>query len=254
MVGGFKGVPGEPKAFSLISIKLRGKIVLEIASEIVEGTFIKEKKSRFIGLIRVKGEVEECYVPNSSRMERYLNLKNKQVLLTVNKNTMGRTRYSLFAVKHYNSYILLNLNLVNAVLEIVINNNYLLSSKGYQISRERNVEGYKADLLLESGEEKIIIEAKGIISTKSSVLFPTVYSDRFTKQLCKIKQFLHKGWQVHYFFVSLSPFVSQITLDSSKGEYYSLIKDCIKLGMKTHAFSVSYKAKRIEVNKAVAIK
>jgi DNA-binding sugar fermentation-stimulating protein len=227
---------------------------LEKANEIVEGIFIKENKNRFIGLIRVNGEVEECYIPNSSRMEKYLNLINKRVLLTVNKTTKGRTRYSLFAVKHYKSYILLNLNLVNDILEKVIKSNCLLPSQCYQISKEKKVDGYKADLFLENGKEKIIVEAKGIISTKSSVLFPIVYSDRFINQLNKIKQFLHKGWQVHYFFVSLSPFVRQLTLDSSKEEYYSLIKDCIKLGMKTHAFSVSYKAKSIEVNKAVAIK
>jgi len=62
-----------------------------------------------------------------------------------------------------------------------------IPSKCYQITKERLVAGYKADLLLEDSEDKIIVEAKGIISTKKAVLFPTVYSDRFTKQLLKLK-------------------------------------------------------------------
>lgn len=227
---------------------VEGVTELQISEEVIEGTFLKECKNRFVCLVLINNEVIECYVPNSSRMEKYLKLKDKQVLLTVNKKINGRTKYSLFAVKHYSSYILLNLNNVNNLLEIAISSNGLYPTNKFQIHREREFEGYKSDLLLESDEEKIIIEAKGIISTKRTVFFPNVYSERFIRQLTKLKEFLQRGMKVHYFLISLSPFVKQINVDTSKGDYYSLFKDCIGLGMKVQAFSVNYKTNAIVFN------
>lgn len=226
---------------------------MRIDLEIIEGIFIEESKNRFIGLVQIDNHVIECYIPNSSKMGRYLRLKNKQVLLTINKKNR-RTKYSLFAVKHYSSYILLNLNMVNNILEAAITNRWLFPASGYDIYKERIVGNYKTDLLLENCERKIVIEAKGIISAGKTVLFPTVYSERFTNQLLQLKQLLLAGWEVHYIFVSLSPFVKEISLDTSKQKYYSLIKNCLDLGMKTQAFSVCYQNEVVKFRNYVSIK
>lgn len=218
-----------------------------MTDDLIKANFIKEMKNRFVGLVKINNEIVECFIPNSSKMEKYLKLKNKKVLLTHNKKANGRTKYTLFAVKHYNSYILLNLNHVNDILATIIKENNLFPANTYQIYKERTVGGYKADLFLKGSEDKIIIEAKGIISTKKAVLFPKLNSVRFINQLTKLKQLLSNGWKVHYFLVSLSPFVSQITLDTSKPEYLNLFRDCIELGMKTQGFSVNYKNNEMQI-------
>lgn len=88
-------------------------------NQLIEGVFIEESKNRFLCKVLIDNKVCECYVPSSSRIENYLNVKGKKVLLTPNKSN-SRTNYSLFAVKFYNKYILLNLNLTNKVVESII--------------------------------------------------------------------------------------------------------------------------------------
>lgn len=221
--------------------------------KVVQGVFLKESKYRFISLVNVDNEIVECYVPNSSRMGKYVRLKNKKVLLTINKNVNGRTKYTLFAVKYYNSYILLNLNQVNRILEIAISHNWLYPLTYYNIYKEQKIDDYRADIMLKNENEKIIVEAKGIISTNKVVLFPKVYSDRFITQLTKLKEFLLEGLKVHYYFVSLSKYVQQIVIDINRRDYYNLISECISLGMEIKAFSINYKDGSIYFNKLLSV-
>jgi len=77
----------------------------------IEGIFKSESKNRFLCNVLVNGKLCECYIPSSSKLSPLVNLKGKKVLLTLNKGTNNRTKYSVFAVQHYRKYILLNLNI-----------------------------------------------------------------------------------------------------------------------------------------------
>ncbi|MED1947216.1 MULTISPECIES: DNA/RNA nuclease SfsA [Brevibacillus] len=221
--------------------------------ELVEGIFIEESKNRFLCTVKINGVPCECYVPSSSRIENYLKLKNKVVLLTINK-AGKRTKYSLFAVQYYNGYILLNLNLVNRIVESLISHNMLKQLNGFSIQREQVVDSYKTDLLLTNRyNEKIIVEVKGIISSKKEANFPSVFSERAISQLILIKDMLLKGYKIFYLIVSLSPVVNKIKLDDKYSEYTSLLKECISLGMNLLAFSLKFEDNTIKYNGRIKI-
>lgn len=224
-----------------------------LISPLIEATFIEECENRFICIVDINGQEVECYIPNTSKISKYISLNNKKVLLTKNKNVKGRTKYTLFGIEYNNSFILLNANFVNQIIETSIESSDLLDLSDYKIFKEKKINNYRADLVLENNKSKIIIEGKGIISTESSILFPTVYSERFIKQLLSIRNFLQRGWTVHYYLVSLSPFVKEIALDKSKKTYYSLINACINDGMLLRAFSVIYTGSKIEFKNFITI-
>ncbi|EFM10717.1 DNA-binding protein stimulates sugar fermentation-like protein [Paenibacillus curdlanolyticus YK9] len=222
--------------------------------DITKGTFIKESKNRFLCTVMIDGLVNECYVPSSSRIENYLKLKNREVLLTKNKSKNRRTEYSLFAVKYYNKYILVNLNMVNSIVQFLIQENKLKSLSSFSIKREHIINGYKTDLLIENDEgNRNIIEVKGVISSKQEVMFPSVYSERAIFQLSRIKQLLHEGEKVTYIITSLSPTVRRIKLDDTYREYYHSFKECLDLGMQTQAFSVNFHNGEIIFGKRIRI-
>lgn len=209
--------------------------------EFSEGIFIKESKNRFLCEVLINGVVEECYVPNSSKIGKYLNVRNKTVLLTTNTGTKGRTRYSLFAVKYYGKYILLNLNKVNDLLSYYIREIEIKKSNPYTISREEILNGYKADLVIrDTNLNEKMIEAKAVIDTKHTTSFPKVHSDRAIKQLLKIKAFLEKGHKVEYYLVSLSPIVRVVRIDNSFSEFYKLFFECIEKGLIVKGISVDF--------------
>ncbi|MCS7460378.1 DNA/RNA nuclease SfsA [Paenibacillus doosanensis] len=221
----------------------------------IKGVFVEESKNRFLCIVLIENELCECYVPSSSRIENYLKLKGREVLLTANKGTNKRTKFSLFAVKYYNKYILINLNMVDQIVETMIIDNKIKKLSGTRLKREQTIEGYKADIMIENhGNNKAtIIEVKGIISAFREARFPSVFSERAIVQLQKIKGLLQRGYKVVYLIVSLSPILKKINIDSNFSQYHSLLLECIELGMELRSFSVSFNEGRIEYKQKVSI-
>lgn len=221
--------------------------------KIINGIFIEESKNRFLCTVIIDNEICECYVPSSSRIENYLNLKGREVLLTKNKGTNKRTQFSLFAVKYYNKYILINLNMVNKIVGDMILEKKIKHLSGTGLRREQIIDGYKTDLLVEKNGESTIVEIKGVISAHRKVNFPSVASERATIQLKKIKELLQRGYKVVYLIVSLSPIVKKIVLDPAFSEYYYLLNECVELGMRLMGFSLSYEEGSISYNQKLSI-
>lgn len=197
--------------------------------QFIKGKFIEECPNRFLALVDIDEEVRECYVPSSSRLSNYLKLEGKEVLLTENKNKKSRTKYTLYAVKYYGKYILLNLNNINKI----VGQKYLNRS---DISYEKNIAGYKSDIYLNN--DKKIIEIKGLIGIKKEIYFPTVYSERAIIQLEKLKALLLEGYKVEYYLVSLSPIIRKINKNPIFNEYLEKFSECISLGMTVNTLAI----------------
>lgn len=217
-----------------------------IDNKYIDGIFISESKNRFICLVMIEDEIHECYVSSSARLENFISLKNKRVLLLENKGTAKRTKYSLFAMYHRNKLILLNLNTVNTMFEMVIESGRYKEYLGYEsIKREAIINGYKSDLYL-YGIDKIIIENKSIISVKKEASFPSVYSERSIMQLKKLYVILNDGFKVFYNIVSLSPFVKTIKIEKMQTEYFEYLTKCIHNGMIVNGYSLSLESNGIK--------
>lgn len=213
---------------------------MEIKDCLVTGKFIRECKNRFLCEVFVEGERLECYVPSASKLNNYIKLRNKEVLLVENKGKNTRTKYSLFAVKHYNKYIMLNLNIVNKLVE-----NYIKTNFTYErIWCEKFIEGYKADFILQEKELEIV-EAKGVISTSRDIIFPSVFSERAINQLLVLLKLVKAGYEASYFYVSLSPNIRNIKINSEDIEYSRLLRECINNGMKIFGLRAVLNGKHI---------
>lgn len=223
---------------------------MTILDELAEGIFIEESKNRFLCSVLIKEMIYECYVPSASKLRNYLNMKNKKVLLLKNNKNNLRTKYSIFAVKYYNKYIILNMSVINKILEEYLREKYTFRS----IEREKYFHGYKSDLLV-LGEIPIMIEAKGIISAKREIKFPTVYCQRAIDQLKKIRKLLIEGYKVEYYIISLSPTVKVVKIndDLKFKEYTDLLISCIDLGMLFNGFNIEFKNNNIEVGYTIKI-
>jgi sugar fermentation stimulation protein A len=220
--------------------------------ELIAGIFIEESKNRFICRVLVNDIILECYVPSSARLENFIKLKNKRVLLMTNKGKDKRTKYTLFAVYHRKRLIMLNLNIVNRLFESIIKSGQYAEYYGYNtVKRESEHKGYKADILLE-GTEKLIIENKALISVNKAVTFPTVYSERAVAQLKKLDGLLCEGCKVYYNFIALSPFISSVQTSTEEVEYNKAFAQCVSHGMQVNGYRLYYednslKSKRIQV-------
>lgn len=225
---------------------------VDAPTKYIEGIFVQELKNRFLCEVLIDGVSTVCYVPSSCHLSNFLKLKGKKVLLVPIQSPKSRTKFALFAVKHKRSFIFLNTSLANRAIENSINSRrFSFLGKRKQVNKEHIAHGYKADLYI--SDTDTLVEIKSIISTDSSAIFPTVYSERTQKQLLQLQTLLAEGVRVCFFVVSLSPYVTEIVIDQST-PFYRELKSCIDLGMEIAAFTCRLIDGTPKIDKCIRIK
>ncbi len=218
----------------------------------IEGIFIKEQKNRFICEVMVEDEVIECYVPSSCRLDNFIDLHGKRVLLLPTETPGARTRYSLFAVPYKRNYILLNIGKVNSVIERNIEKRYFsVLGKRTEVYREYKIGSYKSDLYIENS--KTLVEVKSILSLDKTAIFPTVFSKRTLDQLTEISSLLDNDCNAALVIASLNPYVEDIKIVTSSPFYKALIP-CIEKGMQLIAVSLHVCQGEVRIKQKINIK
>ena len=178
--------------------------------KLYKGIFINELPNRFLCNVIIYGKTEKCYLPFNTKLNKYFILNKNEVLLKNIKKKKSKTRYSIFAIKINNHYVLVNLSYANFLL---YSN---LMSKTFSFLGERSIfkkeyyilPNYKTDIFIP--ETKTIIEVKTVIGFTETVLFPIEYSERFYNQLQSIFSMLKRGYRACIFICILT---SVATLD-----------------------------------------
>lgn len=163
-------------------------------SELKVGRFISESKNRFLCVVNIDGTEEICYIASSCRLDNFIDLRGKSVLLQRNKGVNERTRYSLIGVQYKRNYIILNTSWANkAIDESFLKRRFSFLERRKDFQTEINVCGYKTDFFIPNS--KTIIEVKSVIATEETAVFPTVYSERTLKQLKKMANLIDMGYK-----------------------------------------------------------
>ena len=209
-------------------------------TEIKTGIFKEEIKNRFLCLVNVDGSDTVCYIPSSCRLSNFIDLTNREVMLSPIKKANARTKYSVWAVKYRGSFVPLNLSSANETIYCSLQRR-LFSFLGdrHTFQREKVIDGYKSDIYIEDSDT--VIEIKSILSFKPTASFPTVYSERAIRQLENIRDLLEHGHNVCYMFLSMYSGVKEIYLDQQQKEYSQLFCECIEKGMTVCGFSLGMK-------------
>lgn len=194
---------------------------------------LEELRTRFRCRILVDGQVEECYVPSSSKLSHYVSLNNVEVLVTYNKSPKSKTKYRLHAVRNESEWIIVDLQLLNKLVE------ELYKSDDVSIKSEMLFDNrYKSDLFLE--KEKRVIEVKGLISTDKVALIPMYSGERAIRQLTFMAELLtKKKYKVEYVLILLGSNISTIKYNDKEKEFKSLFSECIQYGMEIKCYSVT---------------
>lgn len=203
-------------------------------SELKVGRFISESKNRFLCVVNIDGTEDICYIASSCRLDNFIDLRGKSVLLQKNKGVNERTRYSLIGVKYKRNYIILNTSWANkAIDESFLKRRFSFLERRKDFQTEISVCGYKTDFFIPNS--KTIIEVKSVIATDETAVFPTVYSERTLKQLKKMANLIDMGYKGFFLVVSLNPYVKAIKLYQNS-EIVKQLNDCVVRGMQIKGF------------------
>ena len=203
-----------------------------------EGIFIKESKNRFLCEVLIDNQIQECYLPCSSKISDFICLTNKKVILRKNKGNKTKTQFSLFAVCNGDNNILLDLNYLNVLVKEQL---YNIDSKreGYVTSKLRS------DIYIPNNET--IIEVKGIISDKKNVVFPSIKAKRAEEQLIELKKLLLENKKVEYVIVLTNEKIEEIQFNPLREVFKKRFQECIELGMNVYIYSLKYANQRYKL-------
>lgn len=202
--------------------------------ELKTGLFMSESKNRFLCTVTIDGAEEICYIASSCRLDNFIDLRGKSVLLIKNKGTKGRTQYAVIGVKHKRNYIILNTSWANKAIDSsFLKRRFSFLGKRKDYRTEYDVKGYIADFFVPCS--KTVIEVKSVIATSETAVFPTVYSERTLGQLKAIADLLDEGYKGYFFIVSLNPYVKCINL-LNDSEIVKQLNKCIARGMVVKGF------------------
>lgn len=212
------------------------------------GRFLEEGKNRFRSVIEIDGKAEPCFICSSSKLSPLITLVNKEVLVRAVAGKKAKVKYALFGVKTGTGYTLLDLNYVNALLYEKIANSKKYKAKAWTCQRERRVLGrVKTDLFVENGEQKIVYEAKAIISKGKTAIFPSVEGERAVRQLQEFKALLKKGMEVNYCLFLLTAGVETVEINIANKGFAKAFKQCLKKGMRVKIYEVLWKKENFAV-------
>ncbi len=221
------------------------------SEQMVEGIFIKERKNRFICEVMVEDEAIECYVPSSCRLDNFIELQGKRVLLLPTETPGARTKYSLFAVPHKRNHILLNIGRVNGIVEKNIGKRcFSALGKRSEVYREYKIGSYKSDLFIK--DSRTLLEVKSILSLGKSAVFPTIFSQRTLDQLTVMSSLLDDGYNAALIIASLNPYVDEVQIDTASSFYEALIP-CIEKGMQLLAVSLHIHQGKAHVKRKIKL-
>lgn len=211
-----------------------------MASEVtpvVYGTFMEEIKNRFLCRVRVGDEDVICYVPSSCRLSNFVSMEGRTVVLHPIRTKTARTKFSVYAIKVRNKYVLTYLSDANKIIADNLRRRYF-SKIGYREEHQREVTiaGYKCDLYIP--KTRRIIEIKSILAFTKTACFPSVYSERALNQLFTLEQLLNAGYKVTYIFVSLNPSVKSLRINQDIPSFADRFSACIAKGMQVMGITI----------------
>ena len=166
-------------------------------TNIVKGEFV-DRPNRFIANVIVDNNIEVVHVKNTGRCKELL-VKGCTVFLQKSDNSKRKTKYDLIAVQKGDRLINMDSQIVNFVaLEYIpeLFENIKLVKPEYKYGNSR------FDIYVETKDEKIFIEVKGVTLENDGVVrFPDAPTERGIKHLKELQKAVTEGYKAYILFV-----------------------------------------------------
>ncbi len=166
---------------------------------IYKGKFI-DRPNRFIAHVELNGNRETVHVKNTGRCQELL-MEGATVYLEKGSSKERKTAYDLVAVEKKGRLVNIDSQAPNKIVGEWLETGELFSGLTL-IKPEKTFGESRIDFYLERGEQKILMEVKGVtLENDNIVSFPDAPSERAVKHLGELAKAVKKGYEAYVFFV-----------------------------------------------------
>lgn len=191
--------------------------------------------NRFVALLNVDGESVRCHVKNTGRL-RELFIPGARCVLAAADNPARATPYDLIAV--YRGDVLVNVDsqAPNHAARTWVKNGGLGAGVTY-VKPEYKWGNSRFDLYAERGDEKMLIEVKGVtLNVNGQARFPDAPTTRGVKHVQELIRARQEGFRCAVVFVVQMPDVTSFAPnDATHPEFGAALREACQNGVEIHA-------------------
>lgn len=224
-----------------------------VYKNVKNGKFIS-RPNRFIAEVEVEGRTEICHVKNTGRCRELL-IPGADVYLHLSDNPERKTKYDLITVYKDGEPVNIDSQAPNKVFgEWVAGGNYFKNVK--TIKPECRYKNSRFDFYIETDEEKIFIEIKGVtLEENGTVLFPDAPTERGLKHIRELIECTNDGYKAYIFFIVQMEKCRYFTPNrKTHPEFADALKEAEKQGVNIRCLNCRVEPDRLEIDDFVNIK
>ncbi|MBE7047239.1 MAG: DNA/RNA nuclease SfsA [Ruminococcaceae bacterium] len=219
---------------------------------IKEGMFLS-RPNRFIAYVNIEGKEEVCHVKNTGRCKELL-IPGVKVYLEESDNKDRKTKYDLVSVMKGEKLFNIDSSAPNKVFgEWAINSGYFGNITYFK--PECKYKNSRFDFYMETDEDKIFAEVKGVTLEKDGVLmFPDAPTQRGVKHLRELIECTKEGYKAYAVFVIQTDYAKYFTPNSiTHPEFAEALSDAKKSGVNILCVTCDVSDDKISIKEQVKV-
>ncbi len=218
-----------------------------------EGRF-ESRPNRFIAYVNIDGRREKVHVKNTGRCRELLT-ENAAVYLNKSDNPQRSTDYDLVAVKKGSRIINMDSQAPNKAVEEWLKKGGMFSD-AIQIRPETKYRNSRFDFYVETPEDKVFIEVKGVtLEQDNAALFPDAPSERAVKHVEELTEALKEGYKAYIVLVIQMENVEYFTPNrETHPEFAAALLRARQAGVRILAYDCKVTPDLMTINRPVPVK
>ncbi len=211
---------------------------MKLPQPMIEGRLVRRYK-RFLADVELNdGTLVTAHTPNTGSMQQCA-LPGQVVLLSKSDNPKRKLAWSWELVQVNNHWVDINTHRANRVVEEALRGNAIPGLQGYKVRPEYSFADSRIDFMLESAEEKALLEVKNVTlcCQPGVACFPDARTLRGQKHLIDLMKARREGWRaVIFFLVQRSDATAFSPADEIDPVYGRLLREASLAGVEVLAY------------------
>ncbi len=222
-------------------------------NNIQKGRF-ESRPNRFIAYVNMDGTRKKVHVKNTGRCKELLT-EGAEVYLNKTDNPQRSTAYDLVAVKKGSRIINMDSQAPNKAVEEWLKGGGLFPHATL-IRPETKYRNSRFDFYVETPEDKIFIEVKGVtLEQEDMVLFPDAPSERAVKHVEELTEAVKEGYGAYIILVIQMENVRYFTPNrETQPEFAKALLQASEAGVRVLAYDCQVTLDTMTINKPVPVK
>ena len=212
------------------------------------------RPNRFIAHIEIDGKTEVAHVKNTGRCKELLT-ENATVFVQKSDNPNRKTKYDLISVLKGEKLINMDSQIPNKVFGEWAQSSVFFGKINF-LKAEKTFENSRFDFYIETDNEKIFVEIKGVtLEQDGVVMFPDAPTERGVKHINELCRCIDNGYKAYIFFIIQMDNVKYFTPNrKTHPQFAEALKAAAEKGVGVYALDCKVSENSIAADKFVEVR